>query len=110
MTNTIAPIGNRFEQVVKDENTGINRYNYMYGEVGLSVHMTDNAEEILMGAPGIWNWKGSVIRYRSIKKKQQQNLWWNTNIKQPPLFEHQTDIINPNNIIFQKIQNSPDNT
>lgn len=38
---------------------------YMYGEQGISVHITANNEEILIGAPGIFTWKGSVVRYRS---------------------------------------------
>lgn len=38
---------------------------YMFGEQGISVHITANNEEILMGAPGIFTWKGSVIRHRS---------------------------------------------
>lgn len=37
----------------------------MYGEQGISVHITANNEEILIGAPGIFTWKGSVVRYRS---------------------------------------------
>uniref|UniRef100_A0A182ME73 Integrin alpha second immunoglobulin-like domain-containing protein n=1 Tax=Anopheles culicifacies TaxID=139723 RepID=A0A182ME73_9DIPT len=39
-------------------------YNYMYGEQGVSVHVTDDGEEILIGAPGVFNWRGTVIRYR----------------------------------------------
>lgn len=37
----------------------------MYGEQGLSVHITENDEEILIGAPGVFTWKGTVIRYKS---------------------------------------------
>lgn len=39
---------------------------YMYGELGLSVHITENNEEILIGAPGVSHWKGTVVRYRPI--------------------------------------------
>uniref|UniRef100_A0A182VY45 Integrin alpha second immunoglobulin-like domain-containing protein n=1 Tax=Anopheles minimus TaxID=112268 RepID=A0A182VY45_9DIPT len=39
-------------------------YNYMYGEQGVSVHVTDDGEEILVGAPGVFNWRGTVVRYR----------------------------------------------
>ncbi|XP_053668619.1 integrin alpha-PS3-like [Anopheles marshallii] len=39
-------------------------YNYMYGEQGISVHVTDDGEEILIGAPGVFNWRGTVVRYR----------------------------------------------
>lgn len=37
----------------------------MYGEQGISVHITANNEEILIGAPGIFTWKGTVIRHRA---------------------------------------------
>ena len=39
----------------------------MYGEGGISVHVTDNNEEVLIGAPGVMNWKGTVIRYRQLQ-------------------------------------------
>ncbi|XP_052863834.1 integrin alpha-PS3-like [Anopheles cruzii] len=39
-------------------------YYYMYGEQGISVHVTDDGEEILIGAPGVFNWRGTVVRYR----------------------------------------------
>lgn len=38
---------------------------YMYGEQGLSVHITEDNEEILIGAPGIFTWKGSIIRHKA---------------------------------------------
>lgn len=38
---------------------------YMYGEQGISVHITENNEEILIGAPGIFTWKGSIIRHKA---------------------------------------------
>ncbi|KFB36449.1 AGAP004303-PA-like protein [Anopheles sinensis] len=39
-------------------------YNYMYGEQGVSVHVTDDGEEVLIGAPGVFNWRGTVVRYK----------------------------------------------
>uniref|UniRef100_A0A182MG76 Uncharacterized protein n=1 Tax=Anopheles culicifacies TaxID=139723 RepID=A0A182MG76_9DIPT len=39
-------------------------YNYMYGEEGFSLHVTDDGKEILIGAPGVMDWRGTVIRYR----------------------------------------------
>ncbi|XP_065370369.1 integrin alpha-PS3-like isoform X2 [Calliphora vicina] len=39
-------------------------YYYMLAEQGLSVHITPDNEEFLIGAPGIHTWKGSVIRHR----------------------------------------------
>lgn len=40
-------------------------YYYAYGQAGISAHVVNNKEkiEILLGAPGIIKWKGSVIRY-----------------------------------------------
>lgn len=48
------------------KNNGEIFYNHMLGEQGISVHLSENNEEILIGAPGIFMWKGSVIRYRSV--------------------------------------------
>lgn len=38
-------------------------YENRFSEQGLSVHITDNKEEILIGAPGAYSWKGAVDRY-----------------------------------------------
>lgn len=46
---------------------GSSFYLYGYGEAGLSVHITqkiDDQREILLGAPGVFAWKGTVIRYK----------------------------------------------
>ncbi|CAG9812133.1 unnamed protein product [Chironomus riparius] len=50
----------------------ISYYNYKYGESGFSVHMTENDDEIIIGCPGIYNWKGSIIR-QSLHKEQVFN-------------------------------------
>lgn len=55
----VAPLRATNLQVTVDE-----KLFYMYGEMGLSVHVTDNDEEILFGAPGVYQWKGTVVRYR----------------------------------------------
>ncbi|XP_043644952.1 integrin alpha-PS4 [Drosophila teissieri] len=34
--------------------------NYRMGELGLSAHVSDDNSKLLMGAPGVDNWKGSV--------------------------------------------------
>lgn len=43
----------------------INYYYYAYGAAGMSVHiMKDKGKrEILLGAPGVFQWKGTVIKY-----------------------------------------------
>ncbi|XP_308917.4 integrin alpha-PS3 [Anopheles gambiae] len=38
-------------------------YNYMYGEQGFSLHVTDDGDEVLIGAPGVMDWRGTVLRY-----------------------------------------------
>ncbi|GLV40341.1 scab [Carabus blaptoides fortunei] len=40
-------------------------YYYALGQAGMSVHFTENYTEILLGAPGILQWKGMVIKYSS---------------------------------------------
>ncbi|XP_052840214.1 integrin alpha-PS3 [Drosophila gunungcola] len=37
---------------------------FYMGELGHSAHVTDDNSEFLIGAPGIDNWKGSVVVYR----------------------------------------------
>lgn len=58
----IAPL--RFRQ---KQHIGENKrdFYYIYGEQGISIHITENNEEILIGAPGIFGWKGSIIRHKA---------------------------------------------
>ncbi|XP_050085655.1 integrin alpha-PS3-like [Anopheles aquasalis] len=58
----VAPLRAKNKQLHKDA-VG-QYYYYMYGEQGISVHITDDGEEILMGAPGVFNWRGTVVRFR----------------------------------------------
>lgn len=58
----ISPLRLRKDQI--REEGGSKFYYYMLAEQGLSVHVTPDNEEILVGAPGIHTWKGSVIRHR----------------------------------------------
>lgn len=51
-------------------------YNYKYAESGFSAHVTENDEEVIIGCPGIYNWKGSVIR-QSLNKKKHFNSTYN---------------------------------
>ncbi|KAK3872360.1 hypothetical protein Pcinc_022577 [Petrolisthes cinctipes] len=41
-----------------------NRYHYYHGQVGFSVHFTNDSAEMILGAPGVTNWRGSVVRAR----------------------------------------------
>lgn len=49
---------------------GKNVYYYWLGEMGFSVHVNDDNNEILMGAPGIHNWKGSVVHFKHEEQKE----------------------------------------
>lgn len=59
----ISPL--RFKDKQQNVIDGERYFYYMYGEQGMSVHITEDNEEILIGAPGIFTWKGSVIRYKA---------------------------------------------
>lgn len=88
--NKIAPLRARDMQVRKSEDGSHNIYHNMYGQQGFSVHVTENSEEIIMGAPGIYNWKGSVIRYRPRYRRQSGQIDKSNN-----RIEYVTEIINP---------------
>lgn len=49
-------------------------YFYMLAEEGISVHVTENGKEVLIGAPGISNWMGSVIRFREEEIKDSGGM------------------------------------
>lgn len=44
--------------------------NYLYGmaEQGISVHISDDGKNVLFGAPGIYEWKGSVVLFKEQSK------------------------------------------
>lgn len=74
-TDTIQPSGVRqinplrvknLQTMPGDNNTNV--YFYIYGQMGFSVHMSDDSEEIIIGAVGVLNWKGSIVRYRGGKR------------------------------------------
>lgn len=96
--NKIASLRSRDMQVRKADDGNHNIYHNMYGEQGFSVHITENSEEILMGAPGIYNWKGSVIRYRPRYRRQINSTkagQLDKNNKNNNRIEYVTDVINP---------------
>lgn len=39
---------------------------YSHGGAGLSVHFSDNPTEMIVGAPGVFNWQGTVIRFKDV--------------------------------------------
>ncbi|XP_055379862.1 integrin alpha-PS3-like, partial [Condylostylus longicornis] len=60
--NKISPLRLKSGQVLDFNN--YRSFYYIFGESGLSVHWTGVNDEIIIGAPGIHTWKGSVIRHR----------------------------------------------
>ena len=41
-------------------------YFYSYGEAGTSIHFPENGRELILGAPGVLGWKGTLIRYSEV--------------------------------------------
>lgn len=71
----ITPLRLRSSQIATDPiNQNRNIYNFLYGESGFSVNVSPDSKEIIIGCPGIWNWRGSIIRYRSQKKPDLEGL------------------------------------
>lgn len=64
----IAPLRFFDQQNLRDGKISI--YNYQFAESGFSVHVTENDENVIIGCPGIYNWKGSII-FKSLKRKRQ---------------------------------------
>ncbi|KAK7080194.1 hypothetical protein SK128_005032 [Halocaridina rubra] len=43
---------------------GINLYYHAHGQAGMSLHFPDDPTEMIVGAPGVFNWQGSVVRFK----------------------------------------------
>lgn len=70
-------------------------YYYAWAEQGLDVHVSADNEEFVIGAPGIHDWRGSVIRYRKVDDKTGSS---------PSVYRHVSDmysavIPNPGNFM-----------
>ncbi|KAH8275324.1 hypothetical protein KR026_005117 [Drosophila bipectinata] len=61
----ISPLRLKLEQVTEDSE-GVKHFNYIYAEMGLSAHVSDDNSKFLIGCPGIHTWKGSVVLYRQV--------------------------------------------
>lgn len=74
---------------------------YMYGEMGFNVHITENNEEILIGAPGVYFWKGTVVRYRPVDNtdpgglNRRDSSKRGRNIDHSQIIEYETDVPQP---------------
>lgn len=96
----IIPLRAKNMQTVPGDKPGLNHYNYIYGESGFSVHISDNSEEIIIGCPGILNWRGSIIRYKSQERPDlgglsRRDLALNHEIRKRQTFEYRSEIPSP---------------
>lgn len=71
---------------------GFDKLFYMYGEMGLNVHVSEDNEEILIGAPGVYNWKGTVVRYKPRRDTEPGGLSRRDSIKRGRNIEHSTQV------------------
>ncbi|SPP75911.1 integrin alpha-PS3 isoform X2 [Drosophila guanche] len=72
--NRISPLRLKSDQVVQaDSGNEINFY-YILGELGLSAHVSDDNSKFLIGAPGIYTWKGSVILYGRVDPSENPSV------------------------------------
>lgn len=95
----ITPLRQRKLQTLAAEDQK-NHYYYIYGESGFSVHVTDDNEEIIIGCPGIFNWRGSIIRYRAheipnLGGLSRRDLSMKHRIRKRQLLEYKSEIPNP---------------
>lgn len=97
----ITPLRAKELQTIQmQDNPGVHSYYYIYGESGFSVHITDNNEEIIIGVPGIHNWRGSIIRYRGrerppIDGTSKREVSMLHSITKRQIFEYRSEIPNP---------------
>uniref|UniRef100_A0A1I8P8N4 Integrin alpha second immunoglobulin-like domain-containing protein n=1 Tax=Stomoxys calcitrans TaxID=35570 RepID=A0A1I8P8N4_STOCA len=97
----ISPLRGVHDQI-RDYEDGERVYYYMLAEQGLSVHVTPDNEQFLIGAPGIHTWKGSVIRYRRKELNDEPSLSRRDTSGSPRIPRqtrviYETDIPNPRN-------------
>ncbi|KAG4071617.1 hypothetical protein HA402_011771 [Bradysia odoriphaga] len=72
---------------------------YTFGELGLSVHVTED-NTILIGAPGVFNWKGTVVRFSSKSQDgsgglSRRDVSGKSTIHKRDAMYYDTDVPNP---------------
>jgi len=76
----------------------LGRFIYQNGEMGLSAHVTDDNSRFLIGAPGIDNWRGSLILDFPEDNLSENHLTENDNYTKTCHLEHnKTRIPEPEN-------------
>ncbi|XP_031332931.1 integrin alpha-PS3-like isoform X1 [Photinus pyralis] len=62
----LVPLLDNGKGIVFDRTAKVNVYYYGQGQAGMSAHFTKNPQEaeLLLGAPGVYNWDGTTLLYR----------------------------------------------
>lgn len=60
----------------------------MFGEMGVSAHLSDDGKSMLIGAPGIWDWSGSVVELKPTKDHQWIGVITNPTQWRQPKFSY----------------------
>ncbi|XP_059474433.1 integrin alpha-PS4-like [Neocloeon triangulifer] len=49
-------------------------FNYAYGGAGIAAEFikSENKSELIIGAPGVFDWKGTIVRYRSLEDDSKE--------------------------------------
>ncbi|XP_017061823.1 integrin alpha-PS3-like [Drosophila ficusphila] len=87
----ISPLRTKLVQVIKG------RFFYMLGELGLSAHVADDNTRFLIGAPGLDNWKGSVILDVPEENLNENNPIKYVDSKESNLDQNTTKVLNSGN-------------
>ncbi|MPC18226.1 Integrin alpha-PS3 [Portunus trituberculatus] len=79
-------------------------YHYGHGQAGMSIHFTDDQTKFIVGAPGVFNWHGTVILYQDSNwnnpegiARRRRQVWWGERQD----FQHDTV---PNPSYFSRIR------
>ncbi|XP_063843702.1 integrin alpha-PS3-like isoform X1 [Scylla paramamosain] len=79
-------------------------YFYGHGQAGMSIHFPDDQTKFIVGAPGVFNWHGTVILYQDSNwnnpegiARRRRQAWWITKRD----FQHDTV---PNPSYFTRIR------
>ncbi|KAJ6640899.1 Integrin alpha-PS3 [Pseudolycoriella hygida] len=72
---------------------------YTFGELGLSVHVTED-DTVLIGAPGVFNWKGTIVRFQSKSQDgsgglSRRDVSEKSVVRKRDAMYYETDVPNP---------------
>lgn len=74
-----------YEQLCRNQENRTQILYDVYGALGFSVHITENSE-ILIGAPGVLEWAGSVVRHR-----RNENGHYYSDMPSPEFSDYEED-------------------